>query len=82
MKRRMMAPRRLLLLLPRSLILLPPVKRERDHAFVQRVYIYIYIHSVQRISNGVDVGGSILSFMQGKSTAPSSGKRSAIPGLC
>lgn len=39
-----MAPRRLalLLLLPRSLILLPPVKRERDHAFVQRVYIYIY----------------------------------------
>lgn len=31
---------------------------------------YIYIHSVQRISNGVDVGGSILSFMQGKSTTP------------
>lgn len=62
----------LLLLLSRSL--LPPVNRERErdrdrgHAFVQRVYIYI--HSVQRISNGVDVGGSILSFMQGKSTTP------------
>lgn len=45
MKRRMMAPRRLallLLLLPRSLILLPPVKRERETTRSSNVYIYIY----------------------------------------
>lgn len=64
MKRRMMAPRRLELFFFFFffyLVLLP--ERDRDS-------IYIYTHSVQRISNGVDVGGSILSFMQGKSTTP------------
>lgn len=45
MKRRMMAPRRLallLLLLPRSLILLPPVKREKERPRVRPTCIYIY----------------------------------------
>lgn len=35
----------------------------------QRQYIYIYIY-IRCNENGVDVGGSILSFMQGKSTTP------------
>lgn len=35
----------------------------------QRQYIYIYIYT-RCNENGVDVGGSILSFMQGKSTTP------------
>lgn len=60
----MMAPRRLELFFFFFfyLVLLP--ERDRDS-----IYIYIYIYT-RCNENGVDVGGSILSFMQGKSTTP------------